>query len=103
MYPKKGVRLVSRSIDEIKQAILSLFKGDQKYTLKGIYKALKVKSKSEKRDVRDVVKQLLEEGQLIRDGKGYYHLAESSNIASGIIEFSRREASPSSPRTMGER
>lgn len=90
MYPKKGVRLVSRSIDEIKQAILSLFKGDQKYTLKGIYKALKVKSKSEKRDVRDVVKQLLEEGQLIRDGKGYYHLAESSNIASGIIEFSRR-------------
>lgn len=69
---------------------MSLFRGDQKYTLKGIYKALKVKSKSEKRDVRDVVKQLLEEGQLIRDGKGYYHLAESSNIASGIIEFSRR-------------
>ncbi len=90
MYPKKGVRLVSRSIDEIKQVILSLFRGDQKYTLKGIYKALKVKSKSEKRDVRNVVKQLLEEGQLIRDGKGYYHPAESSNIASGIIEFSRR-------------
>lgn len=69
---------------------MSLFEGDQKYTLKGIYKALKVKSKDEKHDVRDVIKQLLEEGKLIRDGKGYYHLAESSNIASGIIEFSRR-------------
>lgn len=90
MFPKKGVRLVSRSTDEIKQVVLSLFEGDQKYTLKGIYKALKVRSKSEKHDVRDAIKQLLEEGKLVRDGKGYYHLAESSNIASGIIEFSRR-------------
>lgn len=81
---------MSRSTDEIKQVVLSLFEGDQKYTLKGIYKALKVRSKSEKHDVRDAIKQLLEEGKLVRDGKGYYHLAESSNIASGIIEFSRR-------------
>jgi ribonuclease R len=58
--------------------------------LKAIYKALKVKSKDEKRMVRDTIKQLLEEGELIRDGKGYYHSAESTNLVAGIIEFSRR-------------
>ncbi|MEN3008252.1 ribonuclease R [Pseudothermotoga sp.] len=77
-------------MDELKEAILSLIESDQKCTLKGIYKVLKVKSKSEKQSVRNAVKQLLEEGKLVRDGKGYYHRTESSNIAVGIIEFSRR-------------
>jgi len=81
---------VSRSTDDLKREILSLFEADSKYTLKAIYKALKVKSKDEKRMVRDTIKQLLEEGELIRDGKGYYHSAESSNLVAGIIEFSRR-------------
>jgi len=81
---------VSRSTDDLKREILSLFEADSKYTLKAIYKALKVKSKDEKRMVRDTIKQLLEEGELIRDGKGYYHSAESTNLVAGIIEFSRR-------------
>ncbi|WP_448535234.1 ribonuclease R [Pseudothermotoga sp.] len=81
---------MSRSTDDLKREILSLFEADSKYTLKAIYKALKVKSKDEKRMVRDTIKQLLEEGELIRDGKGYYHSAESSNLVAGIIEFSRR-------------
>jgi len=81
---------VSRSTDDLKREILSLFEADSKYTLKAIYKALKVKSKDEKRMVRDTIKQLLEEGLLIRDGKGYYHSAESTNLVAGIIEFSRR-------------
>ncbi|WP_448521597.1 ribonuclease R [Pseudothermotoga sp.] len=81
---------MSRSIDDLKREILSLFEADSKYTLKAIYKALKVKSKDEKRLVRDTIKQLLEEGLLIRDGKGYYHSAESTNLVAGIIEFSRR-------------
>jgi len=81
---------VSRSTDDLKREILSLFEADSKYTLKAIYKALKVKSKDEKRMVRDTIKQLLEEGELIRDGKGYYHWAESTNLVAGIIEFSRR-------------
>lgn len=81
---------MSRSTDDLKREILSLFEADSKYTLKAIYKALKVKSKDEKRLVRDTIKQLLEEGELIRDGKGYYHSAESSNLVAGIIEFSRR-------------
>jgi ribonuclease R len=81
---------VSRSTDDLKREILSLFEADSKYTLKAIYKALKVKSKDEKRLVRDTIKQLLEEGLLIRDGKGYYHWAESTNLVAGIIEFSRR-------------
>jgi len=81
---------VSRSIDDLKREILSLFEADSKYTLKAIYKALKVKAKDEKRMVRDAIRQLLEEGQLIRDGKGYYHSAESSNLVAGTIEFSRR-------------
>ncbi len=81
---------MSPSTDELRESILSLFKADSKYTLKAIYKALKVKSKADKRAVRDVVKQLLEEGLLIRDGKGYYHSAESGNLISGTIEFSRR-------------
>jgi len=51
---------------------------------------IKVKAKDEKRMVRDAIRQLLEEGQLIRDGKGYYHSAESSNLVAGTIEFSRR-------------
>ena len=81
---------MSRSIDDLKREILSLFEADSKYTLKAIYKALKVKAKDEKRMVRDAIRQLLEEGQLIRDGKGYYHSAESSNLVAGTIEFSRR-------------
>ena len=81
---------MSRSTDDLKREILSLFEADSKYTLKAIYKALKVKSKDEKRMVRDTIKQLLEEGELIRDGKGYYHSAESTNLVAGIIEFSRR-------------
>lgn len=81
---------MSRSTDDLKREILSLFEADSKYTLKAIYKALKVKSKDEKRMVRDTIKQLLEEGLLIRDGKGYYHSAESTNLVAGIIEFSRR-------------
>ena len=81
---------MSRSTDDLKREILSLFEADSKYTLKAIYKALKVKSKDEKRMVRDTIKQLLEEGELIRDGKGYYHWAESTNLVAGIIEFSRR-------------
>jgi len=81
---------VSRSTDDLRKEILLLFENDGKYTLKAIYKALKVKSKDEKRLVRDTIKQLLEEGELIRDGKGYYHSAESSNLVAGIIEFSRR-------------
>ena len=81
---------MSRSTDDLKREILSLFEADSKYTLKAIYKALKVKSKDEKRMVRDTIKQLLEEGLLIRDGKGYYHWAESTNLVAGIIEFSRR-------------
>jgi ribonuclease R len=81
---------VSRSTDDLRKEILLLFENDGKYTLKAIYKALKVKSKDEKRMVRDTIKQLLEEGELIRDGKGYYHSAESSNLVAGIIEFSRR-------------
>ena len=81
---------MSRSTDDLKREILSLFEADSKYTLKAIYKALKVKSKDEKRLVRDTIKQLLEEGLLIRDGKGYYHSAESTNLVAGIIEFSRR-------------
>ncbi len=81
---------MSRSTDDLKREILSLFEADSKYTLKAIYKALKVKSKDEKRLVRDTIKQLLEEGLLIRDGKGYYHWAESTNLVAGIIEFSRR-------------
>ncbi|WP_448532572.1 ribonuclease R [Pseudothermotoga sp.] len=81
---------MSRSTDDLKREILSLFEADSKYTLKAIYKALKVKSKDEKRLVRDTIKQLLEEGELIRDGKGYYHSAESTNLVAGIIEFSRR-------------
>jgi ribonuclease R len=81
---------VSRSTDDLRKEILLLFENDGKYTLKAIYKALKVKSKDEKRMVRDTIKQLLEEGLLIRDGKGYYHSAESSNLVAGIIEFSRR-------------
>ncbi len=74
----------------MRREILSLFEEGNKYTLKPIYKALKVKSKDEKRLVRDTIKQLLEEGLLIRDGKGYYHSAESSNLVTGTIEFSRR-------------
>ncbi|MGE0032987.1 ribonuclease R [Pseudothermotoga sp.] len=74
----------------MKREILSLFEADSKYTLKVIYKMLKAKSKDEKRMVRDTIRQLLEEGQLIRDGKGYYHSAESSNLVAGTIEFSRR-------------
>jgi len=74
----------------LKREILSLFEADSKYTLKVIYKMLKAKSKDEKRMVRDTIRQLLEEGQLIRDGKGYYHSAESSNLVAGTIEFSRR-------------
>lgn len=81
---------MSRSTDDLRKEILLLFENDGKYTLKAIYKALKVKSKDEKRMVRDTIKQLLEEGELIRDGKGYYHSAESSNLVAGIIEFSRR-------------
>jgi ribonuclease R len=81
---------VSRSTDDLRKEILLLFENDGKYTLKAIYKALKVKSKDEKRLVRDTIKQLLEEGLLIRDGKGYYHWAESTNLVAGIIEFSRR-------------
>lgn len=81
---------MSRSTDDLRKEILLLFENDGKYTLKAIYKALKVKSKDEKRLVRDTIKQLLEEGELIRDGKGYYHSAESSNLVAGIIEFSRR-------------
>ncbi|AJC74554.1 ribonuclease R [Pseudothermotoga hypogea DSM 11164 = NBRC 106472] len=77
-------------MDDLKREILSLFEADSKYTLKAIYKALKVKAKDEKRMVRDAIRQLLEEGQLIRDGKGYYHSAESSNLVAGTIEFSRR-------------
>ncbi len=81
---------MSRSTDDLRKEILLLFENDGKYTLKAIYKALKVKSKDEKRMVRDTIKQLLEEGELIRDGKGYYHSAESNNLVAGIIEFSRR-------------
>ena len=81
---------MSRSTDDLRKEILLLFENDGKYTLKAIYKALKVKSKDEKRLVRDTIKQLLEEGLLIRDGKGYYHWAESTNLVAGIIEFSRR-------------
>lgn len=81
---------MSRSIDDLKRQILSLFDADSKYTLKIIYKMIKVKAKDEKRMVRDAIRQLLEEGQLIRDGKGYYHSAESSNLVAGTIEFSRR-------------
>ncbi|WP_448523239.1 ribonuclease R [Pseudothermotoga sp.] len=81
---------MSRSTDDLRREILSLFEEGNKYTLKPIYKALKVKSKDEKRLVRDTIKQLLEEGLLIRDGKGYYHSAESSNLVTGTIEFSRR-------------
>lgn len=81
---------MSRSTDDLRKEILLLFENDGKYTLKAIYKALKVKSKDEKRMVRDTIKQLLEEGELIRDGKGYYHWAESTNLVAGIIEFSRR-------------
>ncbi|KUK02861.1 MAG: Ribonuclease R [Thermotoga sp. 50_1627] len=81
---------MSRSTDDLKREILSLFEADSKYTLKVIYKMLKAKSKDEKRMVRDTIRQLLEEGQLIRDGKGYYHSAESSNLVAGTIEFSRR-------------
>ncbi|HBT39856.1 MAG: ribonuclease R [Pseudothermotoga sp.] len=89
-YRRKGVKPVSRSTDDLKREILSLFEADSKYTLKVIYKMLKAKSKDEKRMVRDTIRQLLEEGQLIRDGKGYYHSAESSNLVAGTIEFSRR-------------
>lgn len=80
---------MSQFSSDFKEKIISALSDGKKLTLKEICKTLQIKDRVKKKELRKVIKLLLDEGEIFRDNRGRYTKI-GEDFVLGTIEFTRR-------------